>query len=197
MSTVQTDTLLALVLGIGLAAASGLRAFVPLLVASLAARSGYLTPASGMAWIATDAALAAFATATVLEIVAYYTPWLDNLLDTIATPAAILAGTLLMVAVLPEMPPLLRWSLALIAGGGAAGAIQVLTVLLRLQSTTLTGGLGNPIIATLELAGALFVALLSLLAPLLVLMLVVVLAVFALRRTRRGRDRQTNLPLVR
>lgn len=196
MDITSTDTLMAIALGIGLSAASGFRAFVPLLVTSLAARGGYLTLSSGMAWIATDAALAAFAIATVLEIAAYYTPWLDNLLDVIATPAAVLAGTVLMVAVLPEMPPALRWGLAIIAGGGAAGAIQALTVLLRLKSTALTGGLGNPIVATGELIGALIVSLLTLLAPLFVLVLVVVLAVFALRRVRRARRRQMNLPLV-
>lgn len=187
MDITSTDTLMAIALGIGLSAASGFRAFVPLLVASLAARGGYLTLSPGMEWIATDAALAAFAIATGLEIAAYYTPWLDNLLDVIATPAAVLAGTVLMVAVLPDLPPALRWGLAIIAGGGAAGVIQLLTVLLRLKSTALTGGLGNPIVATGELIGALIVSLLSLLAPLFVLVLVAVLGVFTLRKSRRAR----------
>jgi hypothetical protein len=196
VETVSTETLLALALGIGLAAASGFRTFVPLLVVSLAARHSYLTLAPGMEWLATDTALAALALATVLEIAAYYTPWLDNLLDTIATPAAILAGTLLMVAVLPDLPPLLRWSLAIIAGGGAAGLIQALTVLLRLQSATLTGGLANPLVATLELIGALAVSLLSLLTPILALILVVAVGVFGLRRVL-ARRRHASRPPVR
>jgi len=189
MDITSTDTLMAFALGIGLSAASGFRAFVPLLVASLAARSGYLTLAPGMEWIAADAAVAAFAIATILEVFAYYAPWLDNLLDTIATPAAVLAGTVLMVAVLPDLPPALRWGLAIIAGGGAAGVIQALTVLLRLKSTALTGGLGNPIVATGELIGAIVVSLLALLAPLVGLILVVALGLSALRRARRARFR--------
>ena len=184
MDITSTDTLMAIALGIGLSAASGFRAFVPLLVTSLAARGGYLTLSPGMEWIATDAALAAFAIATGLEIAAYYTPWLDNLLDVIATPAAVLAGMVLMVAVLPDLPPALRWGLAIIAGGGAAGAIQLLTVLLRLKSTALTGGLGNPIVATGELIGAVVVSLLALLAPLVGLILVVALGLSAFRRAR-------------
>jgi len=184
MDITSTDTLMAIALGIGLSAASGFRAFVPLLVTSLAARGGYLTLSPGMEWIATDAALAALAIATVLEIAAYYTPWLDNLLDVIATPAAVLAGTVLMVAVLPDLPPVLRWGLAIIAGGGAAGVIQLLTVLLRLKSTALTGGLGNPIIATGELVGSVAVSLISLLAPLIGLVVVTLLGVFVLGRAR-------------
>jgi len=184
MDITSTDTLMAIALGIGLSAASGFRAFVPLLVTSLAARGGYLTLSPGMEWIATDAALAAFAIATGLEIAAYYTPWLDNLLDVIATPAAVLAGMVLMVAVLPDLPPALRWGLAIIAGGGAAGAIQLLTVLLRLKSTALTGGLGNPIVATGELISAVVVSLLALLAPLVGLILVVALGLSAFRRAR-------------
>ncbi len=192
MDITSTDTLMAIALGIGLSAASGFRAFVPLLVASLAARGGYLTLSPGMEWIATDAALAAFAIATGLEIAAYYTPWLDNLLDVIATPAAVLAGMVLMVAVLPDLPPALRWGLAIIAGGGAAGVIQTLTVLLRLKSTALTGGLGNPIVATGELIGAIVVSLLALLAPLAGLILAVALGLSAYRRAR-GRMRRLGI----
>jgi len=58
--------------GLGLAAASGFRAFVPLLLMSLAARGGLLTLTPGMEWVASDAALLALATATIAEILAYY-----------------------------------------------------------------------------------------------------------------------------
>ncbi len=84
--------LLYALLGIGLAAACGFRVFVPLLVVSIAAVSGNLELGSGSGWIRTWPALIVFAVATVLEIVAYYVVWLDNLLDTIATPAPAAAG---------------------------------------------------------------------------------------------------------
>src|SRR5688572_4505830 len=103
------DTMLSLAIGLGLSAASGFRAFVPMLVMSLAARNGYLTLAPGMEWVASDAALAVLASATVAEILAYYVPWLDNLLDTLATPAAIVAGTLITASVITDLGPLLRW----------------------------------------------------------------------------------------
>ena len=153
-----------------------------------------LTLSPGMEWIATDAALVAFATATVLEILAYYTPWLDNLLDTIATPAAVAAGTVVTAAVLPDLPPFMHWALALIAGGGTAGVIQGATVLLRLKSTALTGGLGNPVVATGELIGAIILSVLSVLAPLLALVVVAALFLLVVRkvgqalRRRRGND---------
>ena len=190
--------MLGVALGIGLSAASGFRAFVPLLFMSVAARAGYLTLSPGMEWIATDAALVAFAIATVLEILAYYTPWLDNLLDTIATPAAVAAGTVVTAAVLPDLPPFMRWALALIAGGGTAGVIQGATVLLRLKSTALTGGLGNPVVATGELIGAIILSVLSVLAPLLALVVVAALFLLVVRKVGQAlrRRRGNNSPLT-
>src|SRR5512134_4130569 len=155
------ETLLSIGIGLGLAAACGFRVFVPLLVASIAARAGYLSLAAGFDWVGTEPALYAFATATVLEILAYYIPWLDNVLDAIATPAALIAGMLVGAAVFTDLPPLVKWSLAIIAGGAAAGMVQGATGLLRLKSTALTGGLANPVVSTLELAGSLVTAVMA------------------------------------
>ena len=170
--------------GLGLAAAAGFRAFVPLLFMSLAARSGHLSLTPGMEWVASDAALTALATATLAEILAYYVPWLDNLLDTIATPSAVLAGVVATAAVTPDLPPLLRWIISLLGGGGAAGLVQGATVLLRLKSTALTGGLANPVVATGELIGAIVVAALAVLVPVLCVVLVVLLLVAIVRKAR-------------
>jgi hypothetical protein len=170
--------------GLGLAAAAGFRAFVPLLFMSLAARSGHLSLTPGMEWVASDAALLALATATIAEIAAYYVPWLDNLLDTIATPSAVLAGVVATAAVTPDLPPLLRWIISILGGGGAAGLVQASTVLLRLKSTAFTGGLANPIVATGELIGAIAVAALALLLPVLCLVLVVLLLAAIVRKAR-------------
>src|SRR5215471_8006470 len=121
--TMET-TILSICLGIGLSAACGFRVFVPLLVMNLASMSGHLTLAAGFAWIGSYPALIAFSVATVLEIAGYYIPWVDHLLDTIATPSAIIAGTIVTASVVTGMSPFLKWTLAVIAGGGAAALVQ-------------------------------------------------------------------------
>jgi hypothetical protein len=175
------EPLLGIPVGLALSTAAGLRVFVPLLLTGLAARLGYLQLTPGMTWIGSDEALVALATATVLEVGAYYVPWLDNVLDTVATPAAITAGVIATAAVTPELSPLLRWTLAIIAGGGAAGLVQAGTTLLRLKSSTFTAGVGNPVLATSELVGAFALSGLALLAPLLA-GVIVVFALFVLAR---------------
>jgi len=156
--------------------------FVPLLLTGLAARLGYIRLTSGMAWLASDPALVALATATVLEIGAYYVPWLDHVLDAAATPAAITAGVIATAAVTPELPPLLRWTLAIVAGGGAAGVVHAGTALVRLHSSALTLGVGNPVVATGELAGAVILSGLALLAPVLAAAVGIAALVFVARR---------------
>ncbi len=182
------DTILAICLGIGLAAACGFRVFVPLLGLSAAALSGYVQLNDNFAWAGTWPALACFLTATILEVAAYYVPWLDNLLDGIATPAAVAAGTVVTASVLTEMPPLARWSLAFIAGGGAAGLVQSATVALRGTSSVTTAGTGNWLVATIELLAAVAATVLSLVLPVLgaVFAAVLLLAAFRLWRSRRS-----------
>lgn len=184
------DSLVGVPIGLALSAAAGFRVFVPLLLTGLAARFGYLTLTPTTAWLGSDAALVALGTATVLEVGAYYVPWLDNALDTIAAPAAIMAGVVAWAAVTPELSPLLRWTLALVAGGGAAGLVHTGTALLRLQSSTLTGGLGNPVLATAELGGSLVLSLLGLLVPLIAAAVVVLVLVVLARRLAALRRRK-------
>jgi hypothetical protein len=176
---------LSIALGIGLAAAVGLRVFLPLLVMSIAASTGHLALSSGFAWLATPAALVMLSVAALLEILAYYVPGLDNLLDALATPAALIAGTVVSAAVMTDLPPIVKWTTAVIAGGGAAGLTQGFTSLLRAKSTVTTAGLGNHLIATGELGAALLLSLLALAAPLLAAGVVVLFCWSAVRMTRR------------
>ncbi len=169
--------LVSLGVGIGLAAACGFRVFVPLLVMSVASYTGYLDLSSGFQWIGTLPALVAFASATVLEIAAYYVPWVDNLLDTISGPAAVVAGTVVTASALTDVDPFLKWSLAIIGGGGVAGMVSGATTLLRGASTVTTGGLANPLVSTLEAGVALTVAALAVVLP-IVALTVVALGVF-------------------
>jgi hypothetical protein len=160
------DLVTAVLIGIGLSAACGFRVFVPLLGASIAAHAGYLPLSSEFSWLGSTPALLALSLATVVEIGAYSVPMIDHLLDAVTTPAAVIAGTLLMASVLGEASPFLRWSLAVIAGGGAAGLVQAGSVMARGSMAVMTGGLGNLVIALLEFAGAVVMTLIALLAPL-------------------------------
>lgn len=181
------EIFLSIALGIGLAAACGFRVFVPFLVMSVAAQAGYLQLASGWEWIGSMPALIAFGIASILEIVAYYVPWLDNFLDTVATPAAVVAGVVATASVISGMSPFLTWTLAAIAGGGVAGVIQSGTVLMRSISSMTTMGMGNFAVSTSELAGSFFISVLAFLLPIFTLILVIFLMIWTWRRLRRRR----------
>jgi hypothetical protein len=187
-------TLLGIAVGIGLSAACGFRVFVPLLVMNLALLSGHLHLSSGFAWIGSYYATIAFSTATVAEVLGYYIPWLDHVLDIAATPAAIIAGTVATASMVIDMSPFLKWTLALIAGGGTAGLVQGTTVALRATSSVSTAGIGNPLFSTLELVGSIFTALLAILVPILCLALIVFVCIFVIRKAGRlifGRIKMT------
>ncbi|MCW8805501.1 MAG: DUF4126 domain-containing protein [Ignavibacteriaceae bacterium] len=169
------ETLTSILLGIGLSAATGFRIFVPFLVVSIAAITGYLPLSPSFEWIGTYPALIAFGAASILEIAAYYIPWLDNLLDSIATPAAFIAGAILMVAVLSGLPPLVKWALAIIAGSGAAGIVQTGTTMTRAVSTTTTGGLANPVVSAVEAGTSFGMSLLAILLPVFAGLITIVL----------------------
>jgi hypothetical protein len=176
-------------LGVGLAAATGFRVFLPMLIVSAAAYTGHLPLGENFAWLGTPSALIMLSVAALVEILAYYIPGVDNLLDILATPAAVVAGTLVTAAVITDLPPMVKWTTAVIAGGGVAGLTQGVTALLRAKSTVLTGGIGNPVIATAELGGSLLISLLALAAPLIALLVVAVflwLAIRLIRQIMRG-----------
>lgn len=178
---------LGILLGIGLAAAVGLRVFVPFLLVSLAAHLGRVTLDPGFAFLATRGALITFAVATVLEVLAYHIPWLDHALDVIAAPAAAVGGALLAAATMVHLDPAVRWPLAVIAGGGVAGLVQMGTTALRLGSLTTTGGLGNPLLATAETGASVVLAFVALAIPLLVILLLLPLGILMWRARRRRR----------
>ena len=178
------ETLLSICVGIGLAAACGFRVFVPLLVMSIAAFSGHLALTPSFQWIGSYPALIAFSVATALEIAGYYVPWLDHLLDTLATPAAIIAGTIVTASMLSHLSPFLRWTLAVIAGGGVAGLVQSGTVLTRAASTSASGGLANPLVASAELGLSVVTSVLALVVPFLLVLLLVAAGIFFVSKVR-------------
>ena len=176
------EELLGIFIGIGLSATCGFRVFVPLFGMSIAHHAGALSFSSGFDWIGSWPATITFGVAMVIEIAGYYIPWVDNLLDTIATPAAIVAGTIATASMVGDVSPFLRWSLAIIAGGGIAAVIQSSSVLVRGASTASTAGLANPVVSTGELAASILGTLISIVLPIVALILVILLLIFLLRR---------------
>jgi hypothetical protein len=179
------ETVLTICLGIGLSAACGFRIFVPMLLMSIASLSGHLSLAAGFSWIGTYPALITFSVATALEIGGYYIPWLGHLLDTMATPAAIVAGSVVTAAIVTNMSPMLKWTLAIIAGGGVAGAVQGTTVVVRGLTTATTGGLGHPLFATIELTGSIFTSIIAFVAPIFTVVMLGILGFVCFRFVRR------------
>ena len=161
------ETLLGLFVGIGLSAACGFRIFVPLLGMSIASMTGHIHLSAGFDWIGTWPALTALAAATTLEVGAYYVPWVDHLMDTAATPAAIIAGTIVTASMVGDISPFLKWALAAIAGGGVAGIVQLGTVATRGASLAATGGVGNILVSTTELVGSVVMTLLAIIVPII------------------------------
>lgn len=183
------EIILGLCIGIGLSAACGFRVFVPLLVMSLASIMGWFEPMKGFEWLAMPSVCIALGFATLCEITAYYIPWVDNALDTIATPAAMIAGTLTTMAVSSgEMSQFASWAAAIIVGGGTATAVQMSTVAVRGLSTATTGGIANPVVSTGEWISAFLLSVLSLIVPVLVVIVVLIMAVWGVRWFRRKKQ---------
>ena len=188
------DTVVAILIGLGLAAACGFRVFVPLLVLGVAARAGHVGLAPSLEWIGTPGAIVAFATATALEVVAYKVPWMDHALDAIAAPAAVVAGALVAASQLGAVNPsgggghFLMWGAGIIAGGGAAGVVKATGVTTRAVSTVATAGIANPVISLFETLAAGVSSVMVIVAPVagivLILGIVLVLALVLLRVKR-------------
>jgi len=174
----EKEIITAVAIGIGLSASCGFRVFVPMLVASIAARMNIFPVNEGFQWLAGWPAIISFGTATVAEILAYYIPFIDNLLDTITTPMAIGGGTLLLTSVLPIDNEFLKWATGFLFGGGAAATVQGGTVMTRLASTKLTAGAGNAIVATGEHAAAFGSSILSLFIPLIIAALLILIIIY-------------------
>lgn len=167
------ETFTSLLIGIGLSAAAGFRLLVPFLALSIAAIFGHFPVAPEVQWVNSFPALEALAVALLLEVLAFYIPWFDHVLDAITFPASIVAGTLITAAFTSHLDPFLQWSLAIVAGGGAAAATKTLAGGSRLTSTLTTGGFGNFIVATLEVVAAIVLSTLALVLPKLAIVLVI------------------------
>ncbi|MDO6854907.1 DUF4126 domain-containing protein [Cellulophaga lytica] len=180
-----TETIISIFLGIGLATSVGFRVFLPLFALSLASYFGAWELNESWVWIGSLPALIVLGVATLVEIFAYFIPWVDNLLDSAAIPLAAIAGTAVMVSTVANLDPVITWSLAIIAGGGTASAIKGTSAATRLTSTATTGGLANPVVATVETGTAVVVSTATIIAPVIGAVLVVIILTLIFRMYRK------------
>ncbi|MBT8317024.1 MAG: DUF4126 domain-containing protein [Lutibacter sp.] len=167
------ETIFSILVGIGLAASVGFRIFVPLFALSLASYFNIIPLNENWQWVSSSSALIILGVATIVEVIAYFIPFLDNLLDTIAVPLAAIAGTAVMVATVSELDPTFTWALAIIAGGGTAAAIKGSTSTTRLASTTTTAGIANPVISTVETGTSIVMSFLAIFIPVIAMIFVI------------------------
>lgn len=175
------DTIISIFLGIGLSASVGFRVFVPLFALSLAAYFNLWELNESWLWIGSLTAVIALGVATLVEIFGYYIPYVDNLLDAIAIPLATIAGIAVMVSTVADLSPVITWALAIIAGGGTAAAVAGSSGLTRMASTATTGGLGNPVVSTLETGSSIVMTMMSLFIPALAFVCVLILLYIIIR----------------
>ena len=187
---IEPDTIISIFLGIGLAASVGFRVFLPLFALSLAAHFGVWELNDNWHWLGSLAAVITFGVATVVEIFAYFIPWVDNVLDSLALPLAGIAGTAVMVSTVADLDPVVTWSLAIIAGGGTATAIKGANAAGRLTSTATTGGLANPLVSTVETGAAVAVSTASILVPPIAAILVIIILLFIFTIYRKLRPKK-------
>jgi hypothetical protein len=171
-----------ILLGIGLAASCGFRVFVPMLITNIASLTGYLQLGQGFEWMGSWVAFAAFLVATIVEIGAFYIPWLDNALDTISGPLAMIAGTILTASFLTEVNPLVQWTLGIIIGGGTAGIVKVGASAARLTSTATTGGAANAVVSTTENVLSVVMSVLSFLFPFVTAFIAILILIYLFRK---------------
>ncbi|MCF6279304.1 MAG: DUF4126 domain-containing protein [Flavobacteriaceae bacterium] len=169
------ETIFSILIGIGLAASVGFRIFVPLFALSIASHYGIIPLNESWAWVGSTAAIVTLGVATIVEIFAYFIPWLDNLLDSVAIPLATIAGTAVMVSTVAGLDPAITWALAIIAGGGTAAAIKTSSAATRLTSTATTGGIANPVLTTVETGTSIVMSILAIFAPIIAIVFVVIL----------------------
>ena len=184
------ESMISIFLGVGLAASAGFRVFLPLFALSLAAFSGFWELNGEWAWIGSLPALITLGVAMLVEIFAYFIPWVDNLLDSIAIPLAGIAGTAAMVSSVAGLDPVTTWALAIIAGGGTATIIKGANAAGRLTSSATTGGLANPVVSVVETGTAVAVSTASILVPPIAAILVIIILVITFRIYRKLRPRR-------
>jgi hypothetical protein len=187
-ATALAEFLPALALAIALAAAAGLRAWLPLFAAGGLARLGVFDLGSSFQFLSSDKALVLFGVATAIEVIGDKIPAVDHALDVIGTPLRPLAGAVLAASILGTVTdPLTAAVLGIAVGAPTALVPHVAKSALRAASSVATGGLANPALSFVEDAVSVVMLILAVLVPLVVVALVVATVLLAARFLRRRR----------
>ncbi len=193
----EASLIIAAFMGISLAAASGFRVFLPPFILSLAVRADFIDidlVGTQFEFFTSTPSIILLGIATIAEFAAYYAPWIDSLLDAIATPAAVIAGIGVTAISLEGSEPVVQWAIAIIAGGGMSATIQSATVATRGISSTFTLGVANPVVATGENVASVALTIIAILAPILAILLAAILALLLIRRriTKSSQSMETD-----
>jgi hypothetical protein len=187
---ITTETIISIFLGIGLSASVGFRVFVPLFALSLASYFNVWELNESWQWIGSLTAVITLGVATLVEIFAYYIPYVDNALDSIVIPLAAIAGTAVMVSTVADLSPVITWALAIIAGGGTAAAVAGSSGATRLASTATTGGIANPLVSTIETGTSVVMSVLSIFIPVIAFVFVLIILYLIFRLYKKIRPSQ-------
>ncbi len=191
------EIIIGVFLGVALGSCCGFRVFIPMLVASIAIHAGYITVNENFMWLGSTIALIIFGVASLLEVLAYYIPAVDNMLDVIGTPMSVIAGTLLGASFITDMSPIMQWSLAAVVAGGGAAVIHSGMATIRAATTATTAGLGNSLVSTVEAAMATLVPLLSIALPIVAVLVItavlVSLCLVVSKIRRKMKEKTTDL----
>ena len=185
--------MIAFCLGIGLSAACGIRAFLPLLLVALNQRFNLIQTSFHLEWLDNNIVLIVLCVATIIELIAYYIPLIDHALDFIGSPLVFLVGAMSMASVIPDMPVYIDNILSIILGGSTALSMNGLMGIGRMKTTTLSAGAANPVYATLENIVSMVLTLLSFIIPVIIACLIILLVFLSLKGIRRFFNRSSRL----
>ena len=180
-----------LAMGFALAASVGLRAFLPLLVAGVLARQGYLSLGESFQWMSTTPALIVFGSAVVFEVLGDKVPGLDHMLDAGGVFVKPVAGTLLAASLFTTLDPLAAATLGLVGGGAIAGVVAAAKGTTRLASTGTTAGFANPLLSLFEDGAAVGGIALAFLIPVIAAILALAILVYCAVKLTRGMRRRS------
>lgn len=171
----------------GLSTSAGLNAYIPLLIVALTARfTNLIELRPPFDWLTNSWVIAVIVVLLLIEIFADKVPLVDHANDVIQTFVRPTAGAILFAATnnaISDLHP----ALAIVCGLLLAGGVHATKATVRPVVTATTGGLGNPVVSTVEDITALVVSIMAILVPILTFLLLILLIFLIWRRLRRWR----------
>ena len=169
----------------GLSSAAGLNAYIPLLSVGLVARfTDWIKLKPPYDLVTNEWVLGALFVLLVIELVADKIPAFDHLNDIVQTAIRPTAGAILFISttnVVGEVNP----AVAIVAGLAVAGTVHLVKAAARPIINIATGGLGAPIVSTLEDIVAVALSVMAILLPFGIVIVLILFAWLTLGWLRR------------